>query len=185
MNGLRGQVQNLNKMEINELNNYFQRKDIEHLNKHKKIYRYTKDGVFAPTDLNLLRKLFERLNLSTFQNFIDLGAGDGRVVFLASLFTKASGIEKDEDLYTESKESKILLNAACELINEDYLNVDLTSYDIIFIAPDSHFYHGLEEKLQRELNGLLVVNSPLYLPRFLKQKERIIVDGMTVSVYEK
>jgi len=172
-----------NKDGIESLKNFFLKKDIEHIRLHKKGYHYTKNGVFAPTDILLAKAVFDKIGLDRFETFIDLGSGDGRLVFLASYYTQSTGIELDSELLNDSIESKRLLNIDCDLICEDYNSVDLSKFDIIFIAPDTHFHHGLEKKLKSEMNGILVVNSPLYLPRFLKRIDSFTIDGMPISLF--
>jgi len=168
---------------IETLRGFFLKKDINHLKEHSKPYHYTEDGVFAPTDIMFAQAVFERIGLDSVQSFVDLGSGDGRIVFLASHFTRSSGVEKNEALLDESIESSKLLNIECDLVCDDYLNVDLSRFDVIFISPDAHFHHGLEKKLKAEMDGVLVVNSPLYLPRFLKKVDSFTIAGMPITLF--
>jgi len=168
---------------IDTLHNFFLKKDIDHIREHKKPYHYTGKGVFAPTDLLLAKAIFDKIGLGRFDSFIDLGSGDGRLVFLASYYTRSTGIEIEKELAEDSIESKRLLNIDCNLLCQDYLSVDLSKFDIIFISPDTHFHHGLEKKLKDELNGILIVNSPLYLPRFLKRIDSFTIAGMPISMF--
>ena len=51
-------------------------------------------------------ELFKKIKLEQYKSFVDLGSGDGKVVLIASLFTKAIGIEIDEELVRKSEEMK-------------------------------------------------------------------------------
>jgi len=83
---------------------------------------------------------------------LDLGSGDGKIVLIASLFTKsAAGIEFDEELVKKGIEIRDKLGLKCDLICADYMEHDFSQYDILFINPDKSFHHGLEEKLLREM----------------------------------
>jgi len=131
-------------------------------------------GTFASYSASMYYKLFEEANLSKYDSFIDLGSGDGKVVFIASLFTNATGIEYDKKLFKRSLEIKKELKAECNFINNNFLECDLTSYDIAFINPDKSFHH-FEEKLIKEINNIIVCNN-IFLPRFLKKKNSYWVE---------
>ncbi len=126
--------------------------------------------------------LFQTLKLNKFKSFIDLGSGDGKVAMIASLFTKASGIECDKELVDHSKRIKKKLKLSAEIIHGDFLQHDLTSYDLIFINPDQHMTK-LEPKLHRELRGKLVVYGPHYHPTLLKKEAGFIAHTSPVTVY--
>ena len=111
---------------------------------------------------------FKEIGLQNYRHFLDLGCGDGRVVLVASLFTKASGIEFSGELIKVAETIRDDLGIDCDLIAGDYLDHDLSGYDIIFINPD-HGFKELEEKLSRELKGPLFVYNEIFSPALLKK----------------
>jgi len=129
--------------------------------------------------------LFNRMNLSQYHSFVDLGSGDGRVTLIASLFTKAHGIEFDPELHAKSMEMKDKLGLDAQFYHGDFLKQDLSNYALLFIHPDQHINKKLEGKLLREMNGKLLVHGPLYHPSTLKKTNVHDVFGMLSSEWIK
>ena len=150
-------------------------------NSKKLLIRSTKDGFFGYAILDEVFDLFKKIKLNNYKNFIDLGSGDGRVVLTASLFTNAKGLETDEKLFELSKrfnESSSAGNASFEL--KDFMQIDLSEYDAIFINPDKPFYRNhLEAKLLKEMkkDALLIVYGNHFLPSELNLKKKILAGG--------
>jgi len=128
---------------------------------------------------------FQKIELQKFKHFIDLGSGDGKVVLIASLFTKATGIEFDKDLIDKSNEVKDKLDLKAEFLQKDFFDLDLSEYDFVFINPDKDFYHGLEDKLLKELKGTLFVYNFVFSPRFLKKGRTYWAKQTPVASYTK
>jgi hypothetical protein len=61
-------------------------------------YKVTSVGLWACSLLEEILDLFEQLDLGRYRHLADLGSGDGRVVLVGSLFTRATGIEADAEL---------------------------------------------------------------------------------------
>ena len=144
----------------------------------------TDKGFFNGANCSDIFNLFKHIRLDRYKNFIDLGSGDGRVVLIASLFTKAAGIEVDPGLHAIAEENKSKLFAKrAEFFNKDFLNHDLNSYDLVFINPDKPFHRGLEDKLLKELNGHLLVFGPFFLPQNLKHYAGFFINRNYCSIY--
>jgi protein-L-isoaspartate O-methyltransferase len=126
--------------------------------------------------------LFKSMKLGKYRSFIDLGSGDGKVVLIASLFTKATGIEFDSDLVGHSERIRDKLGLNAKFIKGDFLEHSLKGHDFIFINPDQQM-KDLEPKLFTELKGKLVVYGPHYHPKMLKKEARFIANTTPVSVY--
>ncbi len=133
----------------------------------------TKVGFWGTTITDDLFELFEKINLQKYKSFIDLGSGDGKAALVASLFTKASGIEFDKDLFEKSIEIRDKMGLKAELIKGDFLKHDISKHDIIFINPDKNFSEGTEAKLLKEMNGILIVYNIIYIPEKLKKGETL------------
>ena len=145
-------------------------------------FKETEKGIWGSVSCDEILEIFKKINLNKYKNFLDLGSGDGRVVLIASLFTKATGIEYDRELHEKAEEIKKKLGINAELINGDYMDYDLGKYDIIFINPDKNFKE-IEGKLMKEFRGVLVVYNNIFLPRFLKKKRVLWVEQKPVYVY--
>ena len=130
---------------------------------------------------------FKQLNLQKFNNFIDLGSGDGKITLIASLFCKnAEGIESDHELHEKALEIKEKLKIKNAVFhNNDFFNHSIKDYDVVFINPDRPMERGTEEKLLNELNGKLVVHGHHFHPKNLKEEKSLLVNNMLVKMYSR
>ncbi|MFH1510937.1 MAG: hypothetical protein ABIF10_04535 [Candidatus Woesearchaeota archaeon] len=126
--------------------------------------------------------LFKRLELNRCRNMIDIGSGDGKVALIASLFTKATGIEIDEELHNKAVEIKNKLKIKAKLLLGDYHDHDLAKYDLVFYHPD-HANHRLELKLLEELKGKLILYGGHNHPTSLKHEMTFIANTTPVSIF--
>lgn len=125
-----------------------------------------KKGVFYPSHL---RKILPALRevVSPGKRFLDLGSGDGRVVFLANVLgADATGIEFDAALIAGSRKALAELEGVVDrerlhLIEGDFFTLPWSNYDIIFYYDQSSFeQERVRKKLIAELpaQAVLVVN---------------------------
>ncbi len=137
-------------------------------------------GIAAADDLI---HLFKKINLDSHKSFLDLGSGDGKVVMIASLFTNATGIEIDRELHDKAVEIKNKLGLKkASLINGNYMDHDLSKYDVVFINPDKRMTQ-LEPKLLRELKGKLVVYNHLFHPEVLRKEMEFVAHTTPVAIF--
>lgn len=151
----------------------------------KKLVWETEKGIYGAAPCKRLFALFKKIGLENYKKFIDLGSGDGRVVMIASLFTDATGVEADEELVALGQRVRHELGLQCHFVHDDFLEQDLSEYDLLFINPDQGFHKGLEEKLLREMTGTLLVNNNIFLPEKLKKGKSIWIDDTPVILYTK
>ncbi|MCF7860655.1 hypothetical protein K9M79_00290 [Candidatus Woesearchaeota archaeon] len=145
----------------------------------------TKNGFWGFSPIPDIYDLFERINLKKSSNFIDLGSGDGRVAAIASLFTESTGIETDPDLCNKAREIIGRLSLQVSILNQDYLEYDLSKYDFLFINPDQPFSNGLEKQLLRQMKGTLIVLEDNFRPLILKIKQTIETPTYKANLYKK
>lgn len=155
------------------------------LKKGKIPYYETEKGTWGISVADYIYDFFKKIDLKKYKNFLDLGSGDGKVVLIASLFTKATGIEHDKKLFNKSIKIKDKLKLKANFIQEDFLKHDLTKYNIIFINPDKGFHQGIEDKLLKELKGILIVYNFIYQPRFLKKGKTYLFEQTPITIYSK
>lgn len=142
-------------------------------------YKVTPVGMWACSQAEEVYDLLVKLELDRWEHFADLGSGDGRVVLLASLFTRATGIEADPELCAASKKmaKKLGLDRAAFLC-EDCRRTDLSPYDLLFIYPDKPL-KWLEDRLPSDWPGRLLVYGPYFRPQTM-QHEKTLYAGETL-----
>ena len=146
-------------------------------------------GEFFPTILQDLVPLFTRY-VSAGQRFLDLGSGDGRVVFLANLLgADAYGIEYEERLIETSRRAQEALSDLIDperihLIRGDFFEFPWSDYDVIFYfnrsSSDEDRFHS---KLISELKPgarLIVSAAPASIDGL-----QLVEQGRGINVFEK
>jgi hypothetical protein len=175
------------KEKLLQIKKEFDNFDASLLENFRAVLRDTEKGIWGPANMETCFDLFKKIKLSQARNFIDLGSGDGRIVLVASLFTKAIGIEFAKDLVKIGEDIRDKLGLKAEFIAGDFFKLDLSSYDVIFINPDTGFHNGLEDKLLKEMrpDARLYVYNDIFLPRFLKKGKTYRVGLAPIIVYRK
>ncbi len=147
----------------------------------------TQKGFWNAAISDEIYEAFERIRLSQFKNFLDIGSGDGKVVLIASLFCdNAEGIEIDNFLHNKAVEmqSKFGLKNIT-FHNKDFFEHNFSKYDLLFLSPDTPLERGLENKLLREMKGKLVHYGHHFHPRFLKKEASFLINGTLIALYSK
>lgn len=152
--------------------------------------RDTGIGYWGVTHLQDLHEVFQQIELQNHKEFLDLGSGDGRAVLLAALFgVKATGVEADDWLMNCALEMKRKLDLPhfdkVLFLKDDFMKMDLSKYDIMYVNPDKPFHRGLEQKLSRELTGKLIVHGYEFLPQSLYKEKDWIINGERFTVFGK
>jgi len=138
-------------------------------------------GYWGISVANEVYEFFNQYDLSKHKNFLDLGAGDFKVSFIASLFTNSSGIEYDKWLVDESRRIQSRINHIpsankTRIIRGNFMEHDLSKYDVIFWNPDQKSLE-LDYKLKRELKGTLIVHGLHFHPESLKKDKTYCIKG--------
>ena len=127
---------------------------------------------------------FKQLRLQRFNNFLDLGSGDGKVVLIASLFgVKAHGIEIDKTLVMKAVDVQKKLRLNATFTNGNFLEHDISKYDVLFVNPDKPMQRGLEDKLLREMKGKLIHYGHHFHPVSLKAEKVLRINDNLVTLY--
>ena len=142
-------------------------------------------GFWSAAPADEIFEAFRKMRLNNFKNFLDLGSGDGRAVLIASLFCNASGIEYDPVLVGKSTEIRDKLNIDAKFMHNDFHNYDISKHDVVFLNPDQPLHRGLEDKLQKELKGHLILFGNHFHPKNLKKIKSIMVNGTLVTLYSR
>jgi SAM-dependent methyltransferase len=117
----------------------------------------TGKGLFYPSRLEEILPAL-RATLRPERTFLDLGSGDGRVVFLAAVLgARATGIEYDRALHRVAREARrrlagVVDPARAALRRGDFFALDLDRYDVLFyFGSGSYSEPRLFEKIAREM----------------------------------
>jgi SAM-dependent methyltransferase len=115
-------------------------------------------GIFYPSYLEELRPAFERY-LAPGSRFLDLGSGDGRVVFLANVLgADAVGIEWEEELVAVSHRAMEqigdpIVPGRIHFIQGDFFETSWADFDVIFyFGSGSSNLEGIQAKLRAEMS---------------------------------
>ena len=132
-------------------------------------YRSTKSGMWATSMAEEIYHAFCHFELDQYNHVADLGSGDGIVVVIASLFTQATGYEIDEWLYQQSKKLSHSLDLSkATFLRKDFLQADLSAYDLLYLYPDKPIYE-LEKHLLATWSGRILVKGSHFPPRHLRK----------------
>ena len=153
-------------------------------------WKDTEIGYWGVSVADEVFELFKRIKLQDFNHFVDIGSGDGKVVLIASLFTKATGIEFDPWLVKCSEVIKSKLEhiphiSKTTFIQKDFMQHHLGDFDIIYWHPDKSMNIGLERKFIREMKGKLIVHGPFHHPESLKKEKDFEIGGTYFTVYSR
>ncbi|MFH1072702.1 MAG: hypothetical protein V1743_04710 [Nanoarchaeota archaeon] len=157
----------------------------------KSLFRKTGLGYWGTSNAYDLFDFFQKIHLEQYRHFLDLGSGDGRMVFIASLFTKASGIEMDDELYAESTRlQKIILarktvpEKNITLIHGDFMAHSFSAYDFLMSYYDKAFTPELEAKIQGEFKGDFYLYNNIYTPGIMKKGKTVWIGQMPIIKFE-
>ena len=113
--------------------------------------------------------------------FLDLGSGDGRVVFMAAAMgARATGIEFNRGLHRLARDARgrlgdILDIDRAELKRGDFFEEDFSGYDVFFyFGSGSSAESALFAKLRREMRGdavLILAHPQGQVPGFVRVAE--------------
>ncbi len=144
------------------------RSDPARQQKYLKTEEVVEKGLFYPARLEEVLPALRAL-AGEGVRFLDLGSGDGRVVFLAALTgAHATGIEYDRTLHRIARSCRkdlegVLPLERIDLRRGDFFKEDWGRYDVIFYYVDGSFNQaGIQRKLLEELrvDALLLLYNP-------------------------
>jgi cyclopropane fatty-acyl-phospholipid synthase-like methyltransferase len=131
------------------------------------LYAMISGAPFVPTSHKKVKRMLDLVDLKKHEKFIDLGSGDGRLVFAAAQkCDHATGVEISPMLHIISKLKKIknkIKNAT--LIRDTLWNIDLKEYDVVSIYFIPHRMKKLKKKIKREMKpGSRIVSHAFTFP---------------------
>lgn len=154
---------------FNRIKKAYNDREKELIEKGFMLHRPTKKGIFSPSDMDEVFDFFRKIRLQDCRSFLDIGSGDGRVVLIASLFTDAEGVEDDMALLRAAERMRDSLQIKAGFIHGDYMEKDISGYDVLYWYPDYTKRELVEEKLLGEMKGMLAVYRMIYTPKKLEK----------------
>lgn len=134
----------------------------------------TSHGLWGSSGMLDVYELFLRYNLDS-KVFADYGSGDGRIVLIASLFTKAVGIEGDKEVHEVALQAQEELSKDIPQLKEaqfilgNYYKQEHNTFDILFFYPDHAFPETFQKELLKNFDGHLLVYNKIHEPALLKK----------------
>ncbi|MFA5623048.1 MAG: hypothetical protein WC981_02355 [Candidatus Dojkabacteria bacterium] len=142
---------------------------------------------FYTTPKKASKKIIDLFNLSSKDSFVDLGSGDGRMVFetYRRYKCKSTGYEISPVLLLFVKLKKLLLypfNPKIQIKEESFFSADLSSYSVIYCCLARDVLEILEKKFEKELVKDTIVYT--YRDRLPTKKGKTFdIDGEVVYQY--
>jgi precorrin-6B methylase 2 len=144
------------------------------------------DVAYVPTPKTIVRQMLTLAGLRRGETLFDLGAGDGRIMIEAArkFCARAVGIEIDPERVMRIQDRLRSTGIKADLIQADFMEVDLSSADVIAIYLSESVNANLAPKLERELRaGARVVSLDYPLPGWAPEKESIAKGALDRRLY--
>jgi ubiquinone/menaquinone biosynthesis C-methylase UbiE len=145
------------------------------------------DVAYVPTPKQVVRQMLNLARLRRGETLYDLGAGDGRILIEAAreYGAKPVGIEIDPARVSRMKERLKATHVDAELIQGDFMEMDLSKADVVAIYLSSSVNARLSPKLRLELReGARVVSLDYDLPGWTIEREiKVESGGVKRTIY--
>lgn len=144
---------------------------------------------FVPSNRETIEKMLRVAKIKRNELVIDLGCGDGRIVFLAEkkFHARAEGYEISIFVWLFAQINRILKRAESKIYCRNFFTADLKKADVVFCYLLPEVMKKLSSKFSKELKrGARVVSASFSLPNFkLHKKYKKEGKAGAVFVYKK
>jgi len=138
------------------------------------IYAMIKGAPFVPTNKKRVERVIELAKLKTGDKLIDLGSGDGRIVFAAAKEgANAIGIEINPVLFYYSLwKTKLRKIKNVEFVRKNMWTIDLSDVDVLTLYCISDKMEKLKKKIKAEMRpGSKVISCAFTFPDWQYSKK--------------
>jgi SAM-dependent methyltransferase len=126
---------------------------------------------YAPTPVDSIEQIFDDLQLTSSEKFVDLGCGDGRIVIAAAKRgMQATGVEANPALYTQSQIDAQEAGVAATFVVDDLVNTDLTPYTVIYMYLGAPLCDAVLPKIQALPAGRTIISGDYAYPNWTPLK---------------
>jgi 16S rRNA A1518/A1519 N6-dimethyltransferase RsmA/KsgA/DIM1 with predicted DNA glycosylase/AP lyase activity len=135
---------------------------------------------YVPTPKDIVRTMLRLADVRRGETVFDLGAGDGRILIEAArkFGARVVGVELDPQRLARIQERLATTGAEATVIQRDFMEVDLSSADVIAIYLSDSVNARLAPKLRNELKvGARVVSLDYVLPGWAFERELTVKSG--------
>jgi len=170
------------------IRDYYEKHDAEVRAREGKLFFRTSHGLWGAAGMLDMFEFFMKADTGRF-TFADYGSGDGRIVLIAALFGKATGIEGEEKLVALSNNAKRELRKKIPELERaefkvgDYYEEQHKDYDLLFFFPDHPFPEEFQKKLLKNFEGYLLVYNKIHSPELLKKGKTYWVQQLPIISY--
>ncbi len=145
------------------------------------------DVAYVPTPKDVVRKMLQLADVRRGELVYDLGAGDGRILIEAvrKFGARAVGVELDPERFTRIQDRLRATGTSADVFQQDFMNVNLSSADVVAIYLSSSVNSKLAAKLKTELkSGARVVSLDYPLPGWVLERELGVTSaGVARKIY--
>jgi len=138
------------------------------------------DVAYVPTPKDIVRRMLRLASVRRGETVFDLGAGDGRILIEAvrGFGARAIGVEVDPERLIRIKERLTATGIEARVIQGDFMQVNVSSADVVAIYLSSSVNAKLASKLRDELKtGARVVSLDYPLPGWVVARELTVKSG--------
>ena len=139
-----------------------------------KIGTYEIQVPFVTTSADTAKLIVRFADLKPGERAVDLGSGDGRVVLeLAKTGLLVDGFEHKVELVTRSRAriKAAQYGERAKIYNTSFWDVDLSSYDIIYMYGMNSILGRVENKLTKQMrHDAIFISNVFKLPRWRPKK---------------
>lgn len=150
---------------------------------------YIPEVPFVPTPENVIRKMLKLAGLKPVEKLVDLGAGDGRILFIAANEFNANciGVEIRKEFVknVEEKIKKLHLTDKIQIVHGNLYEFSLKDADVVTLYLLTSVNEKLKPKFEKEMKaGSRIVSHDFEIPGWIPNRiEEIYDSGRTHKIY--
>ena len=140
---------------------------------------------FVPSNRKTVEKMLRVAKIKRDEKVVDLGCGDGRIVFRAEkqFHAQAEGYEISIFVWLLAQINRVLKRAKSKIYRKNFFEADLRDADVVFCYLLPEVMEKLSPKFKKELKcGSRIISASFHLPDFKLQK-KYLKEGRTETVF--